>query len=248
MKTKLRLYLFILSSVIVLYSSEDLRAQNQNRFEISAFFGPTLSFSHPEDKSRYHLNSPALFGTCTGFKLEYCKEPENRLWAFNTSYTSLYLNVSEKIRVIEQHKSAESRMENNETFHIWSLGAKRYLKWGQYLDFYMEAGERMHISQNHINANSISIYDHYLDSTLVIKMNYSPGSLKKINIVPYLAAGLEFSHKKFKLGVQFWYQRSFTPLFKYNLYVRYGSDEFKTRVVSYGAAFGAQLELKLLSF
>lgn len=227
-------------------SNDSLFAQKRALWEIQPFLGTALSFSKPEQKFS-PCQSPPQFGWVSGIQLSYTPLTNRSLWTYTSSYASLDLSISSAYQFRESKRGVEHVSGAYQVFDVWSLGIQRQLTLGRWANLYLELGERLHMAGKK-HSNYTSIEDHWLDSGIVYQFDNLQGNMRRFTLVPYVASGIEFHYKRFRIGPQFWYQRSWVPLFDYQQQLQYGTQHFDTRIVSHGSAFGAQLMLRLICF
>lgn len=238
-------YILIILCSFILFPFK-INCQNKDiNFEIAPFLGTNLSFSKLKELQKDRYYSPPSFGFISGINIEYLPKSDSSSITFNSSYTSLDLSISSGFKIQEKLQGMEHNTTITPTFDLWTFGVKKYLWKGNKFNYYFETGPRLHFGRNAPRQFSHFI-SNWLDSGIEYKFEFE--FERSFTIVPYIGSGFDVKIKKVKFGAYFWFQRSFIPLMQYDLYVKYGSSEFKTKSISYGMAVGGHLYLRVFSF
>jgi hypothetical protein len=230
-----------------------LKSQSNKSFRVSFFQTSFLGFSKLTNPQKDFSSKPYPSFSDYGFALEYLKNPKI-IPVLKVSSSSLIINGTFDITLADYDNTIDpangvtgqkSSSTIYNSYQYVSLGAKREFVKNKTITFNFEGG--LMFTRRINNEEDISIdYFPMRGSTLGRRMEYL--YQKKHAVIPYIASGIDFSYKKFRLGVQFYYQNGFTNLCEYNYKVIYRDLKYETNIVSRGKAIGANVFLKLFMF
>jgi hypothetical protein len=243
----------ILFILLLISFPKDLLSQKEKSFRVSFFQTSFLGFSKLTNPQKDFSSKPYPSFSDYGFALEYLKNPKiiPVLKISSSSYNingTFDITLADYDNTIDPNKGLTGQKASRTLFHVYqyvSLGAKREFVRNKTITFNFEGG--LMFTRRINNEEYISI-DYYpmRGSTLGRRMEYL--YQKKHAVIPYIASGIDFSYKKFRLGIQFYYQNGFTNLCEYNYKVIYRDLKYETNIVSRGKAIGANVFLKLFMF
>lgn len=216
--------------------------------EVSPFYSIGVSFSRLVNKQDSRFSSPPELNALNlGVKFERVLNDSNRSIFLNSCLSSGNLSVASYYFIRANHHGEGSGYTVIPNYTVWSLGIKKQITKGTAtkFKFTIESGVRLHFLNPSSN-DTLRTYSLTLDTAIITRFAFAQA--RTVTPIPYVGLGLDFSYKKFKIGILFWGQYAFTPVFQYDYEVKYGSTDFKSKVISYGAVAGANVYIKLLAF
>lgn len=216
--------------------------------EISPYYSIGVSFSRLLNKQDGRFTSPPELNAFNyGVKLERQFSDSQPSIRLNMAISSGNLSVGSYYFIWQNHRGEGSGYTVIPNYTVWSFGIKKQIakKTASKFKFTVESGIRLHFLNPSTN-DTLHTYSLTLDTAIRTRFSYV--NARTVTPIPYVGLGLDFSYKKFKAGILFWGQYAFTPVFQYYYEVKYGNYNFKSNVISYGAAAGANVYIKLLTF
>lgn len=209
----------------------------------------SLNFSHLTNKSDKRITAPVQFGNPhnIGIKIERQFFKDSLGLFFNTGIFSMDIPVTVKYFFLQGRDGRGNRHTIIPTYDVWQTGLKKVINYKKEkpLHFNSEFGLRLLIGRGGENDTSYA-KSQLLDSAISWQFMFE--KRRKLTLVPYVAFGADYTYKKMKFGVQFWFQHAFTTIEQYDYQVKYGSYIFNSKAITKGMAFGANVYIKLISF